>query len=102
MMEFIDREIPDFIGIGAPRSGTIWLWRNLKNHPDIWMSPRKKLHYFDRAVEYPSPSHLACRQPIKRMFGMQPYTVKYRMELFKATISNILHPSSKSLNWSIN
>ncbi len=38
---------PKFIGIGAQRSGSTWLHRNLSLHPDIWLAPVKELHYFD-------------------------------------------------------
>jgi hypothetical protein len=38
---------PDFLCIGAPRTGTSWLYRNVKLHPDTWMPPIKELHYFD-------------------------------------------------------
>ncbi|MDJ0719358.1 MAG: sulfotransferase [Prochloraceae cyanobacterium] len=38
---------PDFIGIGAMRSGTTWLTTQLRHHPEIWMPPIKELHYFD-------------------------------------------------------
>lgn len=41
--------LPDFLGIGAQKAGTTWLYRNLRNHPEIWM-PRKELHYFDRKL----------------------------------------------------
>jgi len=38
---------PKFIGIGAQRSGSTWVARNLRFHPGIWLSPIKELHYFD-------------------------------------------------------
>lgn len=38
---------PDFIGIGAQRTGSTWLTRNLQAHPEIWMTPIKEIHYFD-------------------------------------------------------
>ena len=38
---------PDFLGIGAQKSGTRWLYENLKNHPQISPSPLKEIHYFD-------------------------------------------------------
>lgn len=41
------RPIPDFLGIGAPRSGTTWLHAMLSKHPDVWMPPLKEVHYFD-------------------------------------------------------
>ena len=38
---------PDFLGIGAQRSGTSWLQANIGAHPQIWSTPVKELHYFD-------------------------------------------------------
>lgn len=39
---------PDFCCIGAQKSGTGWLYEQLRSHPDFWMPPVKELHYFDR------------------------------------------------------
>ena len=39
---------PDFLIIGAQRSGTTWTNRVLKQHPAIWVPPVKELHYFDK------------------------------------------------------
>ncbi|HJT80854.1 MAG TPA: sulfotransferase [Chthoniobacterales bacterium] len=44
---------PDFIGIGAQKAGTGWLYEQLRNHPDFWMPPMKELHYFDRIAANP-------------------------------------------------
>jgi hypothetical protein len=52
---------PDFIGIGAQKAGTCWLRQNLARHPEIWMPPRRELHYFDRQLpdgQAPPPSVL--------------------------------------------
>jgi len=38
---------PDFLGIGAQKSGTTRLYQNLAAHPQIWMPPVKELHYLD-------------------------------------------------------
>ncbi len=38
---------PKFIGIGAPRAGTTWLYAMLLKHPNISLPPLKELHYFD-------------------------------------------------------
>jgi hypothetical protein len=40
--------IPDFLCIGAQKSGTSWLYRVLMEHPQIFMPPIKELHFFDR------------------------------------------------------
>ena len=39
--------IPNFLVIGAQKSGTAWLFQNLKTHPQIWMPPEKEIHFFD-------------------------------------------------------
>ena len=39
--------LPDFLGIGAQKSGTTWLARSLESHPQVWMAHYKELHYFD-------------------------------------------------------
>jgi hypothetical protein len=38
---------PHFVGVGAPRSGTSWLYEVLSRHPALWLPPVKELHYFD-------------------------------------------------------
>ena len=40
---------PDFLGIGAPKAGTTWLYENLRKHPEVWLPPTKELHYFNRS-----------------------------------------------------
>jgi hypothetical protein len=39
---------PSFVVIGAQRSGTTWLHRVLRQHQDLWLTPVKELHYFDK------------------------------------------------------
>lgn len=39
---------PHFLGIGAPRCGTSWVFKMLRLHPEVWM-PWKEIHYFDSA-----------------------------------------------------
>jgi len=38
--------LPNFIGIGAPKSGTTWLARCLGEHPDIFMAPVKETEFW--------------------------------------------------------
>ncbi len=42
---------PDFLCIGAQKSGTTWLHDNLVRHPQIWLPPVKEIHYFDRPYD---------------------------------------------------
>ncbi len=39
--------MPDFLGIGAQKAGTTWLFHQLRSHPGLYLPPRKELHYFD-------------------------------------------------------
>lgn len=41
------KNLPHFLGIGAQKCATSWLWVNLRHHPEIWMPPVKELHFFD-------------------------------------------------------
>lgn len=78
----------DFLGIGAQKAGTSWLWENLRDRFNIRMPPRKELHYFDRSPRYPSDSHLASKYLSSRLFGKKRYHKdfrdKFRNELWEA------------------
>ncbi len=39
--------LPNFVVIGAMRSGSTSLYKYLQAHPDVFM-PRKEIHFFDR------------------------------------------------------
>ncbi|MGI9283595.1 MAG: sulfotransferase domain-containing protein [Endozoicomonas sp.] len=39
-----------FLSVGAMKAGTTWLYENLKEHPDIYFTPEKEIHYFANKV----------------------------------------------------
>ena len=42
---------PTFICIGAQKTGTTWLHKMLKKHPDVWIPKRpKEIHFFNREI----------------------------------------------------
>jgi hypothetical protein len=46
-----DLRIDDyFVCIGAQKSGTTWLARVLADHPDLFVTPVKEIHYFDHVA----------------------------------------------------
>jgi sulfotransferase family protein len=45
---------PTFLGIGAQKAGTTWLYRMLKRHPDIGMPEQKELHFWDKHEPEPA------------------------------------------------
>ena len=38
----------DFVGIGAQKAGTTWIYEQLSRHPDITFPAGKEVHFFDR------------------------------------------------------
>jgi hypothetical protein len=61
---------PNFFIIGAAKSGTSALWHHLREHPEIYMSPRKQTRFFAFDVEDPNfrgpaPRHLELPYAIK-------------------------------------
>jgi hypothetical protein len=53
---------PDFMCVGAHKSGTTWLYRQLESHPDFWMPPVKELHYFDQLSRVDRSAIPRCRE----------------------------------------
>jgi len=52
--------LPNFLVIGAPRCGTTWIDENLRRHPDIYMPPKKELHFFDKHYARGIEHYEAC------------------------------------------
>lgn len=91
----------DFLGIGAHRAGTTWLWQNLRQHPSIWLPPRKELHYFDRSPTYPSPSYLASKYLINRLFGREDYNKRFRKEFIRGLGGAIISKDWEKTRWTL-
>lgn len=47
----ISVNLPNFLGIGAERSGTTWIYECLKEHPEVFVSDEKELHFFTTAYD---------------------------------------------------
>ena len=47
-----------FIGIGAQKAGTTWLYDQLRQLKEFNLTPIKELHYFDRSPRYISPDYV--------------------------------------------
>jgi hypothetical protein len=66
---------PHFLGIGAQRAGTTWLYANLSAQPGIWMPPVKELHYFDEKA------HVGTGFLVSRLFGRREVDRRWRRQL---------------------
>jgi hypothetical protein len=62
--------LPDFLGIGAQKSGTTWLHAQLAEHPQLFLPTEKEVHYFDWNFHQPLSSYAAhFRQAGDRVAG---------------------------------
>ncbi len=91
---------PEFIGIGAQKSATSWLYEQLNRHPDIWLPPAKELHYFSRSPKYPSRTSLACSMPIwLRFLGWNRADKSFKYQLWRTFVQNLKNPSISEIRW---
>ena len=44
--------LPNFMCVGAERAGTTYLWRVLRQHPDVYLTARKETHFYSRSFAY--------------------------------------------------
>jgi hypothetical protein len=92
---------PNFLGIGAGRAGTTWLYRNLNATGKVYLPPLKELHYFDRALCYSSPSFLHNAKFITRLFSVKRHNILFKKLFLKALISPIRKLSVSDLQWAL-
>lgn len=57
----------DFIGIGAQKAGTTWLWRMFRQLSEFTLPPIKELHYFNRDRKYIYSNKLSEPRLTKRL-----------------------------------
>ncbi len=79
---------PHFLGIGAPRSGTTWLYRRLSARADIWLPPIKELHYFDSLGDPQNP------------FGTDRPLARFR-RFFPQRLRSLSRGDPLALAWSV-
>ena len=71
----------DFIGIGAPKSGTTWIYESLRKHSQICMSRPKGTHYFNRPdYKQKADSYLSCFRHCKSWQIKGEFTPTYFLE----------------------
>lgn len=65
---------PDFLCIGAQKSGTTWLHQMLAKHPEIWLPPEKELHFLDERRH-------SQEGPLRRLRGDTAAAERWRRQL---------------------
>lgn len=54
-------DLPDFLILSPPRTGTTWLAQALREHPDVYIPPEKELRYFDVGWRFGKIEHYVER-----------------------------------------
>lgn len=88
---------PDFIGIGAQRSGTTWLFNQLRGHPEFKLPYIKEFHYFDRDRRYPSTNFLA-----EKYFFLRITNAAFRKRLIADFTRVIRNADTLQFKWFLN
>lgn len=86
---------PDFLCIGAPKSGTTWLYHNLNKHPSIWLPTVKELHYFD--LLFPLERYAAIKNNPRGLLGL--FTQHSRRLILRGFYRGMRRKSLKELVW---
>ena len=82
---------PDFLGIGAQKAGTTWLYQNLVGHPQVWMPPVKELHYLDHK---PQPL------PV-RLLSKKKFLKKAKVHLRQNLVATLKGEPDANLDWAL-
>ena len=88
---------PDFLCIGAPKTGTTWLYKHLCALPEIWMPPVKELHYFDRL--FPLPKYGEKVAVRRGLFGAFPGHKRRR--LVRVFARGLANASLTEIRWGL-
>lgn len=91
---------PDFIGIGPPKTGTTWIYENLKNHPQVVMPPDKEIRFFWERVFL---GNLSLRQRLTSDHWHVQWRRHYLKDRFRTHLSDLarLKVDGQSLNWDL-
>ena len=86
--------LPDFLGIGAQKSGTTWLYENLRQHPDLYLTREKEIEYFDhhfhRSLNFYSEKFRAGTGKLKgEISPSYGYLHKSRIKFIRAILPDV-------------
>lgn len=43
----VEFKLPTHLCVGVRKSGTTWIWKQLENHPDVFVSRKKEIYFFN-------------------------------------------------------
>ena len=61
-----------FLSVGAMKAGTTWLYDQLKEHPQVYFTPEKEIHYFEQVTGNSNPlSHQKRREKMIQVIAQK-------------------------------
>ena len=73
-----------FVCIGAQKAGTTWLARALAQHPDLFLTPVKEIHYFDHMRGLTTHLSDRKRRSRYRKYHQRMWTQWHRWAFYRA------------------
>ena len=92
-----------FLSVGAMKAGTTWLYEQLKDHPEIYFTPEKEIHYFANKVGI--ENQLNNRNRIIKLKEIMVKYAKGNPKFISENLdeiywyANYAHPSKISNEW---
>ncbi len=90
------KPVIDFVGIGAQKAGTTWLYSRLLEQEQFSLLPVKEIHFFDRDKKYPSPDFLSIESPLER--AKDANWTKHQIKMFA---NRLLKGQLSQLKWQL-
>lgn len=72
-----NKSLPNFIGIGVMKSATTWISQCLREHPQIFMSEIKEIHFFSHKYENGLDWYLQHFQKAENHTAIGEFSVSY-------------------------
>lgn len=88
-------ELPHFLGIGAQKAASTWLYRCLRAHPRLWLPPIKELHYFTHRSQ---DSHAGIA---RRLWGRDWVNRRLRRMMKPRFLSDLRSLDPARLRWDL-
>ena len=79
----------DFLGIGAPKCGTTWLFHALGQHPRICLSEPKEVNYFN-TEDFSLPLVSAEASAVEYINGNHKKTIEWYNRFFRHCATNMI------------
>jgi hypothetical protein len=88
------RALPDFLIVGAQKSGTSSLFAYLSQHPQILAASKKETHYFDGGRQNSKINNFQSRELWCRTYFPLKIKMRSGFKTFEATPEYIFHPKA--------